>query len=123
MSRIDTGFFNLRTFIINSKTLKSKSKRLIAELTNMTPEFKSFAVKLHLRLGMFMHAINLLRWYGMFKNDGRHNKELYFEVMKLIKDYLINRKCLNDVIKSLSFPNEEALRGGPKIKEKVMVRK
>lgn len=107
--KLDFGFGALQKYLTSNKKFKTQCKELIQTLSSIPYETKARAVKFHLVLSSYVHTVQLLRWYGMFKNDGEYNKDLYFAIHDQLKVYLSKRNDLAKAVKALGHPTEEQL--------------
>lgn len=80
MEKLDEGINHLRGFIIMNKKIQSVFPDLMSQLNSLDYQSKRKAVMQHKRIGIFLHSINLLRWYGHYRNKGIYNKDCIYDV-------------------------------------------
>ena len=80
-SRIWASLYDLRNIIQTEKTFKTDYK-LASEYINMVifkhKEIVDEIARIYILMPSYIHSINLVRWYGQFRNKGRYNKDTYF---------------------------------------------
>lgn len=62
--------------------LESKSKYqfvidMIQEVTVHNLQYIDYTVNLYFMLPIYIHTINLVRWFAVFRNNGQYNKDTY----------------------------------------------
>lgn len=62
---------------------------------------KRFIVKFHLLMASYVQSIDMIRWYAIYKNGERYNKESYFSMMEAISRYFKNRNVLRKQVVKL----------------------
>lgn len=73
----------------------------------------------HMQLSKYVHLINLIRWYGLFRNDGRYNLTCLMTVFEKVDAYLANKETIHSKVKEW-YPSVESLK---KIKLKINKKK
>lgn len=67
---------------------------VLNSLLTQKQEIITEVVRLYIQLPIYLHVINLVRWYAQFRNKGVYNKATYFKTMGLIKNMLANLQDL-----------------------------
>ena len=50
--------------------------------------------RLYIQLPIYLHAINLMHWYGQFRNNGNYNKVMYFTTLRHMKNMMADQADL-----------------------------
>lgn len=111
--QVVNGLNSLMKGLIMNKTQRTEQHHLIDILNTITTKNKEsieYVSRLYINLPSYIHAINLIRWYGLYRNKGVYNKGMYVGVMIKIKQIIDEQKEL--VIRGKKVcPTEQALRG------------
>lgn len=92
--KIISGLQLLRQAILFSKSLQASHKKVIECINFIFADNDKFideVVRLFVGMPTFIHSINIVRWYALFRNDGRYNKDTYVTALTqvcLIKEQL-----------------------------------
>ena len=88
------GLNTLRMVLIKDKTYQVVYKEIVDAINAITAAPQSLVspvIDLHLDLPAYIHSVNILRWYAVFRNNGVYNTDLYFALfakVKQVKDQL-----------------------------------
>lgn len=78
----------MRQAILFDKTLADRYKGLMQLLTSILTLQKQLIADIaimYMQLPLFMHSVNLVRWYAEYRNDGVYNADTYMTAMTQIK--------------------------------------
>lgn len=87
-SSIMTGLNCLRQVLIYEKSWQPEYKGIIEKINWLTSARKDLVqdvARMYLELPTLLHSMNLVRWYGQFRNNGKYNKVTYFPAFEKAK--------------------------------------
>lgn len=82
------GLQMLRQAIMFDQGLQAKHKdkiEIINKILTMKQNIIRDITRMYIQLPLFIHSINLVRWYAIFRNKGKYNKDTYFTAMEQIR--------------------------------------
>ena len=78
----------MRKAILFDKDLSIQFKEVINDL-NQVMTVRQYVItdvaRMFIKLPLFLHSVNLVRWYALYRNDGVYNKDTYVSAMNQIK--------------------------------------
>ena len=74
---------------------KDLTQTLIALMTHKQ-EFITDVARMYTQLPLFLHSVNLVRWYALYRNDGEYNKDTYFQAIKHIRRIIADQSTLKN---------------------------
>ena len=78
----------MRKAILFDKDLSIQFKEVINDL-NQVMTVRQYVItdvaRMFIKLPLFLHSVNLVRWYALYRNDGAYNKDTYVSAMNQIK--------------------------------------
>lgn len=78
---IFNGLQTMRKAILFDKHLSSQYKDFTQTLISLMTHKQDFiteVARMYTQLPLFLHSVNLVRWYALYRNDGEYNKDTYF---------------------------------------------
>ena len=87
-SGVMSGLNCLRQVLISEKSMHAEYRGLIDKINWLTSARKDMVhdvARMYLELPTLIHSMNLVRWYGQFRNSGRYNKVTYFPAFEKAK--------------------------------------
>lgn len=96
--------------LVIDKSLKEDYRMTLDLITkiNSTGNYKVIT-KMCYDLAVQVHIINLIRWFGSYRNSGQYNKDTYFSAITFIKETKIKQDQILELGKEFC-PPEEALK-------------
>ena len=85
---ITMGLQTMRQAILFDKTLADRYKGLMQLLTSILTLQKHLIADIaimYMQLPLFIHSVNLVRWYALYRNEGLYNTDTYVTAMTQIK--------------------------------------
>lgn len=87
------GLNTIRAIFIKEKLYQQHYKGVIESINAMTASTTNQEpimdiVRMFHDLPSYIHTINILRWYGMYRNHGTYNTDLYFSVYGKIQNII-----------------------------------
>lgn len=93
LKSISNGLSTIRIMFIKEKAYQSSFPGTLEHVNSLTSKQKGLInciIQMFLDLPVYIHSINLLRWYGKFRNKGKYNTDLYCSLLikiQTIKDF------------------------------------
>ena len=109
MEKLEEGINFLRGFFITHKKIQAVFPDFMGQLNSIDPQSKRKAVMQHKRLGIFLHSLNLLRWYGHYRNKGEYNKDCVYQVRSYIQELIVERESFKPYIEDM-FPSPHSIK-------------
>lgn len=82
------GIQQMRKAILFDKDLSLQFKEVINDL-NQVMTVKQYIItdvaRMFIQLPLFVHSVNLVRWYAAHRNEGEYNKDTYVSAMDQVK--------------------------------------
>lgn len=122
--KLNAGLNTLRALFIKEKQLQQQYKGVlesINKLTSTSQEVVLKVVQMFFDLPMAIHSVNIIRWYGLYRNDGAYNTDFYFQLYERIKAILETQAKLLKLGQSM-FPNRETILGFHKMSQQKQAR-
>ena len=95
---IMAGLHTMRKVLLfDSENLGVEYRFLIPVLNSLLTQHQAIVEKvarLYIQLPIYLHAINLVRWYGQFRNNGDYNKVMYFTTLRHMKNMMADQADL-----------------------------
>ena len=93
-----------------NKDEKKKTKlSILDDLNNLDQEAKIEAANFHLEITKVIHTIELMRWYGLYRNGGHYSSDSLFNIKKNLEPMLEKDRELQEKI-DLFYPKADQLK-------------
>lgn len=110
--KIIKGLNGLRSGLISNKQLGAEYKiviTLINQITTLKKDIVQVITQIYLQLPVLVHMVNLIRWYGIYRNRGEYNKDAYVNIIRQIQEIKQTQNELLEKGKQLC-PSQKALK-------------
>ena len=85
-----------------------KDQDMLAQLHALDYESKLEAANFHINICKYRHTIELMRWYGKFRNEGEYNSEGLLNIRQLLRPLYVKDQELRKAI--CKMPTAESLK-------------
>lgn len=71
----------MRKILISEKAIQGQHPDMIEAINQITNRHQSLIeqiASIYFLVPQFIHSVNLVRWYALYRNNGQYNKDTYF---------------------------------------------
>ena len=111
IDQLERGINNLRNFLILNKSNKRFSQQypdFVQDINLIGDISKRKVCQRHKAISSYVHSYNLLRWYGVDRNNGKYNSDCIVSIIKQLTEMMSENDKLFEYIR-LNYPTADML--------------